>query len=413
MHFSWLMSDSDPEWAVLQVFDALASLPFLNDLHLSCWPVSNPSLQPRRLPHLEILTFTRESWQDDDCITIIPIAKLISWSQPKLTTLIINDYRYRDNQNPPNLNDFLSETSKSSVFLKLTHLTLKGLFVKLDATVLPHLRSLISLTTQGVFSPQDQVSGNRGAGFSSGNIWWVLRLEKIHLQEIVTDDVQLALIEYLASFSGLRRLRLTEAPSYGTLPQVSDELAIKFYERALQDHVHSLDSLEINTNYEGNWSFASHWSSIIKKCTRLAFLKLSINSEDMAEEKHDKEDSSASGDNVVVGVLTSVQSYAKLPAQWSLLDICAALPALKTLTLLSASPERSRGLTYGTVAPKYRTRTNAKISRSVTSYKPITSSHAFRIIIDRNEYELRRDELCMNLGYRPIRPITKHFHRWG
>ena len=298
MHFSWLMSDSDPEWAVLQVFDALASLPFLNDLHLSCWPVSNPSLQLRRLPHLEHLTFTREPWQDNDCITIVPIAKLINWSQPKLTTLLIDDHRYRDNRNVSNLNDFLLEISKSSVFLKITHLTLKGLFVKLDATVLPHLRSVISLTTEGVLSPQDQVSGN---------IWSVLRLEKIHLQEIVTDDVQLALIEYLASFSGLRRLKLTEAPSYGTPPQVSDELASKFYERALQDHIHSLDSLEINTNYEGNWSFANHCSSIIKKCTRLTLLKLSINSEDMAEEKDDADDSSASGDNVIVGVPISVQ----------------------------------------------------------------------------------------------------------
>ena len=298
MHFSWLMSDSDPEWAVLQVFDALASLPFLNDLHLSCWPVSNPSLQLRRLPHLEHLTFTREPWQDNDCITIVPIAKLINWSQPKLTTLLIDDHRYCDNRNVSNLNDFLLEISKSSVFLKITHLTLKGLFVKLDATVLPHLRSVISLTTEGVHSPQDQVSGN---------IWSVLRLEKIHLQEIVTDDVQLALIEYLASFSGLRRLKLTEAPSYGTPPQVSDELASKFYERALQDHIHSLDSLEINTNYEGNWSFANHWSSIIKKCTRLTLLKLSINSEGMAEEKDDADDSSASGDNVIVGVPISVQ----------------------------------------------------------------------------------------------------------
>ena len=131
----------------------------------------------------------------------------------------------------------------------------------------------------------------------------------------------------------------------------------------------------------------------------------------MAEEKDDEDDSSASGDNVVVGVPASVQSYAKLPVQWSLLDICAALPALKTLKLSCASPEHSRGLTYGTVAATHCTRTNAKISRNVTSYKPINSSHAFRIVIDRNEFELRRDELGMNLGYRPIRPITRHFHR--
>ncbi|KIJ90274.1 hypothetical protein K443DRAFT_660925 [Laccaria amethystina LaAM-08-1] len=264
--------------------------------------------------------------------------------------------------------------------------------LSLDATVLPHLRSLISLTTEGIFSPQDQVSGNQGAGFSSGNVWSVLQLEKIHLQEIVTDDVQLGLIEYLASFSGLRRLRLTQAPSYRTLPQMSDQLAIKFYEQALQNHIHSLDSLKINTNYEGNWSFTSHCSSIIKKCTRLTFLKLSINFEDMAEEKDDKEDSSASGNNVI----------------WSLLDICAALPALKTLKLFSAFPEHSRGSKGGTVASKHRARANAKISRSVRSYQPITSSHAFRIFIVRDEFELRNDELGMNLAYRRVGRMREH-----
>jgi hypothetical protein len=137
---------------------------------------------------LEKLTFTCESWQDDDHIAPIPIARLINWSEPKLTTLIIADNGYHNDQNLLNLNDFLSETSTSSSFLNITHLRLKGLFVKLDATVLPHLRSLISLTTEGIFSPQDQVSGNQGAGFSSGNVWSVLQLEKIHLQEIVTDD---------------------------------------------------------------------------------------------------------------------------------------------------------------------------------------------------------------------------------
>jgi len=311
------MCVSDPEWAVLQVFDALASLPFLNDLYLHCWSAPDPSLQLRWLPHLENLTLTCASWLGDyhNHSTIIPIAKLIGWSQPKLTTLsIIADHRHINDQNAPNLNDFLSETSKSSMFLNVTHLSLKGLFVKLDATLLPHLRSLISLTTEGIFSPRDQVSGNQGAGISPGSVWSVLRSEKIHLQEIFTDDVQPALIEYLTSFSGVRRLRLIRASSYCTLPLVSDQLAIKFYERALQNHVHSLDSLEIDAYYEGCWCFANHCSGIIKKCTRLTFLELPIKSEDMAEEKDDKEDSSASGDNVIVGVPTYVQLYAsKLP----------------------------------------------------------------------------------------------------
>ena len=305
MHYSWFVDDSDPEWAILQVFSALASLPFLKDLYLHHWFSPDRSLQLRRLPHIENLTFILSSRLG----AIIPVARLIAGSQPTLTTLMIADHRYRNDKNAPNLTDFLSETTKNSAFLNITHLSLKGLFVKLDATVLPHLRSLISLTTKGIFSPQDQVSGNPGAGFSSGNVWSVLRLEKIHLQEIVTDDVRLPLIEYLTSFSGLRRLRLIEA-SYLTKPLVSNQLAIKFYERALRNHVHSLDSLDIDVSYEGNWCFASHCSGVIKNCTRLTLLKLSINSEDMAEEKDDEDDSSASGDNVIVGVPTSVQLYA-------------------------------------------------------------------------------------------------------
>ena len=52
---------------------------------------------------------------------LIPIAKLISWSQLKFTMLIVNDYRYCDNQNPPNLNDFVSETSKSEDIRTAAH----------------------------------------------------------------------------------------------------------------------------------------------------------------------------------------------------------------------------------------------------------------------------------------------------
>jgi hypothetical protein len=197
MHFSWLM-DCDPRWAILQVFDALASLPFLKDLHLRCWSFLDKSLQIRRLPHLEKLTVTRESWRDNDRRAIVPIARLINWNQPTLTTLIIAEDSYYNDQKAPNLNDFFLETSKSSAFLNITHLRLKGLFVKLDATMLPHLRSLISLTTEFIFTPQDQVSGNHDAGFSSGNVWSVLRFKKLHLQEIVTDK---GYVSYFSSIS--------------------------------------------------------------------------------------------------------------------------------------------------------------------------------------------------------------------
>ena len=54
--------------------------------------------------------------------------------------------------------------------------------------------------------------GNPGP--SSENIWLSLRLENKHLQEIVMDYIQIALIKYLTSFSGLQHLRLTQASWY-------------------------------------------------------------------------------------------------------------------------------------------------------------------------------------------------------
>ncbi|EDQ98499.1 uncharacterized protein LACBIDRAFT_335910 [Laccaria bicolor S238N-H82] len=389
----WDLGASDPEWAVLLVLDALASLPLLQDLHLKS-------------------------------------------------------------------------------FLNITHLNLSGLFVKLDATLIPHLRSLISLHLRNIFSTEDQASGNPGS--STENIWSSLRLENIHLQDIVTDDVQLALIEYLTSFSGLRCLRLTYASRYTKSPPTSDQLAIMFYERALQNHVRSLESLEIDAGYEGNWCFANHCSGIIKQCACLTSLKLSIDSKDIGEEddddagedtndddedtdddaededgNNDGDDDDGDGDeehsypgrgnhNAIVrfqeedddnddedtdddadsededgnedgddddGDSDEEHSYpgrGNRNAMWLLLDICANLPVLRAVELLSASPESTRGDRCGYTAGIHLSQVNGKIANRVKSYGPITPGHAFRVSTVCEEFELRCDDLGMNVGYRRI-----------
>ena len=295
MYFSWKLCASDPEWAVLLVFDALASLPLLQDLQLHCWSVPEPPWQLRQLPHMVNFTFTSEWELDNDCSIIIPVARFIGLSQPKLKTLIIAVQQSYANQNTPKFNDFLSETP-GSAFLNITHLSLSGLFVELDATFIPHFRSLISLHIKNIFSPADQASGNPEPCSANVTVWSSLRLENIYLQEIVTDYVQIALIEYLTSFSGLRRLRLTHASRHDIPPLVSDQLATEFYGRALRNHVHSLESLEINAKDEGNWCFASHCSGIIKQCACLTSLKLSVSSKDTEVERDGDDDDDKDGD---------------------------------------------------------------------------------------------------------------------
>ena len=272
------MGQYDPEWATLLVIDALASLPVLEDLRLSVWSPPDFPVQFQRLSNLKQFTLT--SNYSNRTSVIRTVAGLIGCNQPELTSLTIVDDGYHSTKYAPTLQDFFAETS-SSVCLKITHLNLSGLFVKFDASALRHLRSLISLTIIDIFSPDTETTEYQGPELLAQKVWSTLRSEKIHLQELVTDDAQPALIEYLTSFSGLRRLRLTRTSSYRTPPRVSNQLAIHFYEQGLENHISSLESLEVRSSYEGKWCFGNHCSNIIKKATRLTLLELSINSEDI------------------------------------------------------------------------------------------------------------------------------------
>ncbi|KIK03195.1 hypothetical protein K443DRAFT_5612 [Laccaria amethystina LaAM-08-1] len=362
---------SDPEWAFLLVLDAVASLPLLQDLHLRCWSVPKTPWQLRPLPHIVNFSYTHTWGLGNDRNITIPVARFISWSQPKLKTLTITNQLY--DKNIPNFNDFLFEPSDSA-FLNITHLSLSGLFVGLDATVIPHLRSLISLHLENIFSPRDQGPGNPGLFF-----WLSLQLENVHLQEIVTDDVQLALIEYLTSFSGLRRLRLTQASRF-------------------------MDGLFITMSIPSN---------PLKSTQAMKGIGAS-RATDIEEQKyeddndHDKDGDEDGNDDDDDDEKDPSTSRGNPNAIWLLLDICAILPVLRTLVLFSASPEGARGFSCGTSSAKHRGRMNIKIANSVKSYGPITSGHAFRISTAWEEFELRCDELGMNVRYRRISRITEH-----
>jgi hypothetical protein len=251
----------------------------LEDLHLSVLSPPDSPVQFQRLSNLKKFTLTSNS--NNRTAVIRTVAGLIGWNQPELTSLTIVDDGYHDEGYAPTLQDFLAETS-SSVCLKITHLNLTGVFVKFDASALRHLRSLISLTIVDIFSPCDETTEYQGPELLAQKIWSTLRSEKIHLQELVTDDAQPALVEYLTSFSGLRRLRLIRTSSYRTHPQVYNRLAIHFYEQGLENHISFLESLEVRSSYEGKWCFGNHCSNVIKKGTRLTLLELSINSGDIS-----------------------------------------------------------------------------------------------------------------------------------
>ncbi|EDR02835.1 uncharacterized protein LACBIDRAFT_295356 [Laccaria bicolor S238N-H82] len=357
----WYVGQYDAEWATLLVLDALASLPVLEDLHLNVWSPPDSPVPFQRLSNLKNFTLTSDF--SNHVAVISTVAGLIGRNQPELTSLTIVDDGYHAD-GAPTLQDFLAETS-SSVCLRITHLKLSGIIAKFDASALRHLRSLISLTIVDIFSPYDETTEYRGADFLAQKIWSTLQSEKIYLQELVTDDAQPALVEYLTSFSGLRHLRLISTSSHFTPPWVSNQLAIRYYEQGLENHISFLESLEVRSTYEGKWCFGNHCSNLIKKGTRLTLLELSINSRD------------------IPGGEEEIRHYAESPTRqnaiWSLLDICATLPVLRSLTIRSAYPEYTRGDRFGSEATMHRARMRVWIAQNLESYGPITPNHVFDV----------------------------------
>ena len=405
----WDLDQSDPDWATLLVLDALASLPILEDLHLGVLSPPDSPVQFQRMSNLKKLTLSSDS---SDRVTITrTVAGLIGCNQPDLMSLTIVDDGYHVDGYTPTLQDFFAETS-SSVCLKITHLNLTGLLVKFDASALRHLRSLISLTIVDIFSTYDETAEYQGPEFLAQKIWSTLRSEKIHLQELVTDNVQPALVGYLTSFSGLRRLRLIWTSSHLIPPWMSNQHAIHFYEQGLENHISFLESLQVHSSYEGKWCFGNHCSNVIKKGTRLTLLELSIDSQDIPRgevEVHDYAKSlSPTRENAIVRLSIENQSYAFKPRiQWSLLNICANLPILKSLMIRSASPEQHRGARCGNGVNDHRARMRVWIAQNLESYGPITPNHVFHVSALGTEYAVRRDDLGANLGYRPIARIEE------
>ena len=166
--------------------------------------------------------------------------------------------------------------------LRLRRLVLNACQFRLDDITIPHLKYLtsLSLTNLNIKYRSNSVplQYSDGVNYDSGGIqeiWSVLIKADIWLEEITIDDIFPALLEYLASYSGLRILNMT---SRSHLPdqKYSDHLATQFYAKPLANHVQSLRKLDIRAIHEGLWCVDNHNLPLIHQCVNLKHLGLSI-----------------------------------------------------------------------------------------------------------------------------------------
>ena len=168
--------------------------------------------------------------------------------------------------------------------LKLTTLFLNGLYVRLDVTIIPHLKNLKSLEIWNVRHPEreleDSLPGTNvpsleyAASFSE--FWKALKSSGITLSYLVIASTFISdtFAEYITSYSGLKDLTIK-----GLHPDASranESQAGAFWDGLASHHGVSLLRLTVYPWYEGSWCFSQERATSLGGCRNLKTLNVAI-----------------------------------------------------------------------------------------------------------------------------------------
>lgn len=276
--------------------DSLATLPYLEELRITLGGGSVSALKLEQLTNLRKINIS--GFSTDYRTIIIPGLRTLISNSPQLTHLDIDNHSQRAEYDTSTLHDLLGAVAPNSP-LNLTNLNLRGLCIKLDAGTIPHLRSLQSISLCNIIDTRQEDLAHlddlpfreelveRTGAFSSSpqEIWDMFREEHICLTEIITDQVNEGLLQYLASYDGLKSLVLSARTTGNAY--ASNKLAVEFYNEVLPRHAPTLVCLDILPDHEGKWCFGKHNSVSVLQCGRLATLRMSVNSLEIEREKED------------------------------------------------------------------------------------------------------------------------------
>ncbi|ESK84097.1 hypothetical protein Moror_11439 [Moniliophthora roreri MCA 2997] len=260
----WTIPHYDPEWAHALVINTIATLPLLSNLSLEfVWNYHKPHASPLNLsPFHNLKSFSlKGSFRDLEENVLRPIRGLLK-NNADLSTLSL-DFTKSSSSTEADLDQFITSWSpKVLAKANLKHLRL-GLFQgTLTPSSLSHLRSLSSLE---LLDARMVVSAN---------IWDALHQEKIHLREIVVPAVNDSFLRYIGSYSGIRKLHYHSVGA--PIERADSTLADMFYEQVLPRHTDTLEDLAIHPRFEGRWSFGERNAKVLRQCTVLMSLGVSL-----------------------------------------------------------------------------------------------------------------------------------------
>jgi len=257
--------------------NAVKTLPLLESLELIVKSSDTADLQLQSLHNLQSIKVSSPGYEFRDIIE--PLSLLIAKS-PNLHTLHVGP-AYR----PAGSFHHLLRNCPPNLVLPLKHLGLQGFSLKLDSITLPHLHRLTSLTLHNVTTSESDPDGTYVCKTESSHpdeIWAILKTTDVRLDGIDVNHISTSLLDYISSYSGLKKLRLSLL-NFKTEGE-SDIAANQFYNLCLGKHTSSLEELIVMADYEGGWCLGDQALVMISLCKNLKILEGSLVSEALGSE---------------------------------------------------------------------------------------------------------------------------------
>ena len=396
---SWHPNQKDCLWIQETIWSVIQSFPVLRYLHVDAQFLQ---FTPTFKAFTTLESISISALEASSLYTCL--SKLYA-SCSTLTSIAISDKSGRRRFTKANSVDqiFLG-CSKNVLPGCLRRLCLDDCFVHIDKFTLPHLRQLTSLE---LICLQHAWGGDHYLYGHPRDIWSSFVGSGIQLQELVHNTTTNSMIDYLSSYSGLKKLKLS-ASSFVDASS-SDEAATRFFNEVLSRHVETLESLSLKAYYEGEWCFTSRNAGVISQCTKLNHLLMSIISVETSRDSDSEEDDDEFDRNKVANpnvvsfcfqTEASLQHSSTPHLQKHLLDTVVQLPLMTHLSLTAADPEYSRGSGCGTGRIRHCWTTLEEIRMNVTNYRPPPScSYLPEVEVIGNEmFEGVRDAIGQ-LGY--------------
>jgi hypothetical protein len=242
------------------IIRCLSRLPQLIDLDIECRTGTFPCISSfKGLQRLSV------SGIDSGCDGLSTLVA----NSPGLSHLNIAARRPRIRTPTPLLPDIFALLPPGRT-MSIRSLGLSYFQMHIKSDMLPHLRSLESYRLHHHRPISHQFSGP--PRFQNTISWNSLRISGVHLRHLDVDYVDNALVDYLASSSGLETLRFELSPHESDFPK---GLAYGFF-TAMSGHAKSLKSLFVLVSSSSDWCFHVDYINPLLLCKELKMLSMSI-----------------------------------------------------------------------------------------------------------------------------------------